>query len=67
MTIERLKAITPVMVLNAMHWRNTEHRELFLSGLRHARSIFSSLTRARDSRKSSVQRRHDLPPRCRSV
>jgi adenylate cyclase len=37
-TIERLKAITPVVVPNAMHWRNAEHRELFLSGLRLAAS-----------------------------
>jgi TolB-like protein len=35
-TIERLKAVTPVIVPNAMHWRNPEHRELFLSGLRLA-------------------------------
>ena len=35
-TIERLKAVTPVVVPNAMHWRNPEHRELFLSGVRLA-------------------------------
>jgi adenylate cyclase len=35
-TIERLKAVTPVVVPDAMHWRNPEHRELFLSGLRMA-------------------------------
>jgi adenylate cyclase len=35
-TIERLKAVTPVVVPNAMHWRNPKHRELFLSGLRLA-------------------------------
>ena len=35
-TIERLKAVTPVVVPNAMHWRIPEHRELFLSGLRLA-------------------------------
>jgi TolB-like protein/class 3 adenylate cyclase len=35
-TIERLKTVTPVVVPNAMHWRNPEHRELFLSGLRLA-------------------------------
>jgi tetratricopeptide (TPR) repeat protein len=35
-TIKRLKAVTPVMMPNAMHWRNPEHRELFLSGLRLA-------------------------------
>ena len=34
--IERLKAITPVVVPNAVHWRNSEHRELFRSGLRVA-------------------------------
>ena len=35
-TIERLKAVTPVVVPDAMHWRNPKHRELFLSGLRVA-------------------------------
>ena len=35
-TVERLKGVTPVVVPNAMHWRNPEHRELFLSGLRLA-------------------------------
>ena len=36
--VERLRAITSVVVPNAMHWRNPEHRELFLSGLRLAAS-----------------------------
>ena len=35
-TIKRLKAVTPVVVPNAMHWRNPEHRRLFLDGLRLA-------------------------------
>jgi len=35
-TIRRLKAVTPVVMPNAMHWRIPEHRELFLSGLRLA-------------------------------
>ena len=35
-TIKRLQAITPVVVPDATHWRNPEHRELFLSGLRLA-------------------------------
>jgi len=34
--VKRLRAITPVIVPDAMHWRNPEHRELFLSGLRLA-------------------------------
>jgi adenylate cyclase len=34
--IERLKAVTSVVVPTAMHWRNPEHRELFLSGVRLA-------------------------------
>jgi adenylate cyclase len=34
--IGRLRAITSVVVPNAMHWRIPEHRELFLSGLRLA-------------------------------
>jgi tetratricopeptide (TPR) repeat protein len=35
-TIQRLKAVTSVVVPSAMHWRKPEHRELFLSGLRLA-------------------------------
>jgi tetratricopeptide (TPR) repeat protein len=35
-TIKRLKAVTPVVMPNAMHWRNPEHRKLFLDGLRLA-------------------------------
>jgi adenylate cyclase len=35
---KRLRAITPVVVPDAMHWRNPKHRELFLSGLRLAAS-----------------------------
>ena len=35
-TIKRLQAVTPVVVPDAAHWRNQEHRELFLSGLRLA-------------------------------
>jgi adenylate cyclase len=35
--IERLRAITPVIVpKDARQWRNPEHRELYLSGLRRA-------------------------------
>jgi TolB-like protein/class 3 adenylate cyclase len=34
--VERLRAITPLVVPTAMHWRNPEDRELFLSGLRRA-------------------------------
>jgi tetratricopeptide (TPR) repeat protein len=34
--VERLRAITPVVIPSAAHLRNTEHRELFLSGLRLA-------------------------------
>jgi TolB-like protein/class 3 adenylate cyclase len=37
-TIKRLQAVTPVVVPDAGHWRNPEHRELFLSGLRLAAS-----------------------------
>ena len=35
-TVERLRAMTPVVIPSAAHWRNSEHRELFLSGLRLA-------------------------------
>jgi adenylate cyclase len=34
--VERLRRITPVLVPSASHWRNPEHRELYLSGLRLA-------------------------------
>ena len=34
--IRRLRTITTVVVPSAAHWRNPEHRELFLSGLRLA-------------------------------
>jgi len=34
--LQRLRAITPVVIPDAMHWRNPEHRELLLSGLRLA-------------------------------
>jgi adenylate cyclase len=36
--VQRLRAITPVIVPDAMHWRHPEHRELYLSGLRLAAS-----------------------------
>jgi adenylate cyclase len=35
-TIERLRSLTNVVVPSAMNWRNPEHRELYLSGLRLA-------------------------------
>jgi adenylate cyclase len=34
--IKRLQTMTPIVVPNAMHWRNPEHRELYLKGLRMA-------------------------------
>jgi adenylate cyclase len=34
--VKRLRALTPVVVPPATHWRNPEHRELYLSGLRLA-------------------------------
>ena len=34
--VRRLRAITPVVVPDATHWRNPEQRELYLSGLRLA-------------------------------
>jgi adenylate cyclase len=35
-TVARLRAITPVIIPSDMPWRNPEHRELILSGLRLA-------------------------------
>jgi hypothetical protein len=34
--VERLRAITPLVVPSATYYRKPEHRELFLSGLRLA-------------------------------
>jgi len=34
--VGRLRAITPVVIPDASHYRNPEHRELYLSGLRLA-------------------------------
>jgi len=34
--VERLRTITPVIIPTATPYRNPEHRELFLSGLRLA-------------------------------
>jgi hypothetical protein len=34
--VERLRAITPVVIPSITPYRNPEHRELFLSGLRLA-------------------------------
>src|SRR5262249_13892492 len=33
-TVKRLRTLTNVVVPKAEHWRNAEHRELYLSGLR---------------------------------
>jgi adenylate cyclase len=35
-TVVRLRSLTNIVVPDAMHWRNAEHRELYLSGLRLA-------------------------------
>ena len=35
-TVERIRALTTVVVPSHLPWRNPEHRELFLSGLRLA-------------------------------
>jgi pentatricopeptide repeat protein len=34
--VERLRTLTDVVVPRATHWRNPEHREFYLSGLRLA-------------------------------
>ena len=34
--VEHLRAITPLVLPTAAHWRNLEQRELYLSGLRYA-------------------------------
>jgi adenylate cyclase len=40
--IERLRALTPVVLPNADHWRDPEQREFYLSGLRLAMSEAAS-------------------------
>ena len=35
-TVTQLRTLTTEVVPSAAHWRNPEHRELFLSGLRLA-------------------------------
>jgi len=35
-TVTRLRTLTTEVVPSAAHWRNPEHRELYLSGLRLA-------------------------------
>jgi tetratricopeptide (TPR) repeat protein len=34
--VQRLRALTPLVVPSAAHWRNPEQRELYLAGLRLA-------------------------------
>jgi hypothetical protein len=34
--VEQLRVLTSVVVPDATHWRNPEHREFYLSGLRLA-------------------------------
>ena len=34
--VQRLRALTPLVVPSATHWRNPEQRELYLEGLRLA-------------------------------
>ena len=36
--MQQLRMLTPLVVPSALHWRNPEHRELYLSGLRLAAS-----------------------------
>jgi adenylate cyclase len=37
--VRQLRSITPVIIPDATHWRNSEHRELYLSGLRLAAGV----------------------------
>jgi adenylate cyclase len=43
-TIKRLRALTPVVLPNADHWRNPEQREFYLSGLRLAMSATEAVS-----------------------
>lgn len=44
MMVKRLRALTPVVLPNADHWRDPEQREFYLSGLRLAMSEATSPT-----------------------
>jgi adenylate cyclase len=39
-TVERLRSVTPMVVPTVVNWRNSGHRELYLSGLRLAAGEF---------------------------
>jgi len=56
--VERLRAITSVVIPDAGYIRNSEHRELFLSGLRLASGASSGITAA----PPRVDTRRDAPP-----
>ena len=43
-TVSRLRTFTTEVVPSATHWRNPEHRELYLSGLRLAAGETTSAT-----------------------
>jgi TolB-like protein/class 3 adenylate cyclase/Tfp pilus assembly protein PilF len=60
-TIARLRAITPVVVTSGVRFRNSEHRELYLSGLHLAAERPAVPSRRRKSERKL--RRHSRPRR----
>jgi TolB-like protein len=51
--VRRLRALTPVVIPNADHWRIAEDREFFLKGLRLAAGESTSTATSDDDRRSS--------------
>jgi hypothetical protein len=59
--VDRLRAITPVVVPSYTPYRNVEHRELFLSGLRLAVGETGPVVAQRRSKGSVPYRGRDRP------
>jgi hypothetical protein len=58
--IERLRTLTDVVVPHATHWRNPEHRELYLNGLSPAGTGQLLLTLSGNAANTSPRRRYFL-------
>ena len=59
-TVTRLRTLTTEMVPSATHWRNPEHRELYLSGLRLAVGEVTSARPSATPRSSSPMDKANL-------
>jgi TolB-like protein/class 3 adenylate cyclase len=56
-TVRQLRSLTTEVVPSATHWRNPEHRELYLSGLRFAAGEISSARPGVEPRSLSLDKR----------